>query len=485
MPPAAAGGLRMTPLQEIWDRLGVGLSAVVAAAGWALTVVVLIRGGTLEQVAVNLAPALPVAVIATVTALAAWRRSVNIAVWLGVVVATAALVNLVLFIFVVGSGIWPYILPPADWGADFRDGLYVPAQAFSVAGSGWPPLTLLLGWPFTLVGFSTAFAVQVALIACAAVGSAVLSAVLAVRMLPEGVSRHAGLGHGPVDVQSLGIVFGVWLLTSYGFMYELWRGNVDLYALVFCLLAVWATIELPRSPWWPAVSLAVAINLKLYPAILLALLFWRYRLRAVVPVLVTNAILLMIAGPVNFWRLVTWLTKMTPGTRNGAFGDMGVAATAAKLRETTTWAPHWVGVPLFVVPVALWTITAFVLMRRGWSDERAVLLAASSVPPMAVLPTLSNDYKLVLFVFPLAVLAATVAGSGLRRTRLAWCLSFGVVAWLLVYVARTTAAHMGGELIGSKYSIAILVQVVLLAVALWQGRAHAAEAGAETEGVAT
>jgi hypothetical protein len=472
----------MTPAHEIRDRLGIGLAAVVAAAGWALTVVVLVRGGTIERLAVDLVPALPLAVIGTVTALAAWRRSINIALWLGIVVAAGALVNMVLFIFVAGSEIWPYLLPPADWGADFRDGLYVPAQAFDVSLGGWPPLTLLLGWPFTLVGFSTAFVVQVALVACAAVVSGVLSAVLAMKMLPEGASRHAGFGQGPVDVQSLGIVFAVWLLTSYGFMYELWRGNVDLYALVFCLLAVWAAIELPRSPWWPAVALAVAINLKLYPAILLALLFWRYRLRAVVPVLVTNAVLLMIAGPVNLWRLVTWLTTMNPGARPMVYGDMGAAAAAAGLRESTTWAPDWVGVPLLIVAVALWAVTALVLMRRGWSDDRAVLLAAASVPPMAVLPTLSNDYKLVLFVFPLAVLAAAVAGSDLQRKRMAWCLSFGVVAWLMVYLARTTAAHPGGGLIGSKYSLAVLVQVVLLVATLWRGRSHAA---GETEGVAT
>jgi hypothetical protein len=265
-------------------------------------------------------------------------------------------------------------------------------------------------------------------------------------------------------------------------MYELWRGNVDLYALVFCLLAVWAAIELPRSPWWPAVALAVAINLKLYPAILVVVLLWRYRWRAVVPVLVTNAILLMIAGPANFWHLVSWLTRMSPGARQMIYGDMGAASAAAGLRESTTWAPDWVVAPLVIVPVALWAITALVLMRRGWSDDRAVLLAAASVSPMAVLPTLSNDYKLVLFAFPLAVLAAAVAGSDLRRTRIAWCLSFGLVAWLLVYLARTTAAHPGGGLIGSKYSLAVLVQVVLLVATLWRGRAHAA---GETEGVAT
>ena len=113
------------------------------------------------------------------------------------------------------------------------------------------------------------------------------------------------------------------MITSYGFMYELQRGNVNLFALFFSLLAVWLMLRLPSSPWWPAIVLAVAINLKLYPAILLVLLFWRYRLRAVVPVVVTNVVLLLVAGPANLWRFLAWLTKTAPGPRIATFGEMG------------------------------------------------------------------------------------------------------------------------------------------------------------------
>ncbi len=81
----------------------------------------------------------------------------------------------------------------------------------------------------------------------------------------------------------------MWLLTSAGFIYEIERGNIDLYALFFALLAVWLMLRLPRSPWWPAIALAISINLKLYPGVLLVLLLWRYRWRAIVPALVTNA----------------------------------------------------------------------------------------------------------------------------------------------------------------------------------------------------
>jgi hypothetical protein len=299
----------------------------------------------------------------------------------------------------------------------------------------------------------------------AAAGSSILSAVLALRAASPGASRLEPGGRAAVDAQSLGIVLGVWLITSYGFMYEVQRGNVNLFALLFSLLAVWLMLRLPRSPWWPAVALAVAINLKLYPAILLALLFWRYKSRAFVPVLAVNGLLLLIAGPVNGARLVMWLTTVTPGSRAATYGEMGAAGTAAVLRATAGWAPSWVVAPLFAVPLGLWTATAIVLIRRGWSSRRAVLLAAASVPLMAVVPTLSNDYKLVLFVFPLAVLAAILAGSAVVRGRLGWCLGFGTFGWLLVFMARSSAFH-GWGLVGSKYSLAVLMQVAMLVVAL-------------------
>ena len=446
------------------DQLGVGGALLVAAAGVALTAVALSNGTSLKYLAVHLSPGLPLAFAGILTALAAWKRRVNVALWLAVMVGVGAVINLVLVWLLFRWDIWGQLLPPTPiWGLDFRDGLYTPGKTFSVATSGWPPLTLLIGRPFTLLSVQAAYSVQVVIIACAAVGSAILSALLAVKVVPKGVLAHR-LGAGVVDAQSLGIVLGFWLMTSYGFMYELWRGNINLYALVFSLLAVWLAIRLPRSPWWPAVALALAINLKLYPAILLVLLFWRYRLKAVLPVVVTNAVLLFIAGPANLRRMLTFVTTNSPGSRNATYGEMGAAGTAAVLRATTTWAPSWIVVVLFAVPIALWAATAWLVIRRGWSGGRAALLAAASITPMAVIPTLSNDYKLVLFVLPLGVLAAALAGSRLERGGLLWCVSFGALLWLTFFLARSSGFH-GQGLIGSKYSLAVLVQVLLLLVA--------------------
>ena len=81
-------------------------------------------------------------------------------------------------------------------------------------------------------------------------------------------------------------------------MFEIERGQLDLYALVFVLIVVWLLLRRPQgSPWWPSLALALAVNIKAYPGVLAVVVLWRYRWRAVLPLLVTNLLLLLCAGP--------------------------------------------------------------------------------------------------------------------------------------------------------------------------------------------
>ena len=90
-----------------------------------------------------------------------------------------------------------------------------------------------------------------------ALAATVLSAILAGRAVALGRAR--GRGAAPraatrsrpllrffgrrVTAAQIGVVAGLWLFTSYGFMYEIERGNIDLYALFFALLAVWLMVQ--------------------------------------------------------------------------------------------------------------------------------------------------------------------------------------------------------------------------------------------------
>jgi hypothetical protein len=169
---------------------GAWLGVVVGALGWLLTLTVLGRGGGYLVVVPRLAVVLPLAVVGTVTALGAFgvaRRWVGGALWLGVVALFGVYWNFLVYWAHFGDGSWRLLLPLAKpTGIDFRDGLYQPALEFSTKVSGWPPLTLLLGRPFTLFGFSTGYGIQVVVLVVPALAATVLSALLAMRAVRGG-----------------------------------------------------------------------------------------------------------------------------------------------------------------------------------------------------------------------------------------------------------------------------------------------------------
>jgi hypothetical protein len=459
------------------DRGGwIGLT--VGVFGLALTVLVLARGGGYYVVVPRLAFAVPLAVVGAVSALAAisaGRAALNAVVWLGVIALAGLGWNFLVYWFKFGRLVWGWLLPlVSPTGIDFRDGLYSPARAFSTARSGWPPLTLLLGRPFTLVSFSTGYAIQVGVLVALAVVAAVLSAQLATRAACP--SDMPGPGR-TVGAPLIALVMGFWLMTSYGFMFAVERGNIDLYALVFCLLAVWLMIRLPGSAWPPAAALAVAVGLKLYPAILLVVIFWRYRRRALLPVVVTTLVVFLVGGPANLRSSFATLNSLQVDHGGLGLWNSSAASLAYLLRGNTSWAPSWIEYPLLVVPLSLWAITLLVLVRRGRSDRRIVLAAAACVPPMSIVPAISIDYRLVLCVFPLAVLAAVVATMR-RHPGVVWTVLFGALAFCMIFLGRSSQL-VAPSLQASKYTFLVLVQALLLIVVLMtdtQGR-EAAPAG--------
>lgn len=290
---------------------GAWVGVVATGFGLALVALVLVHGGGAAEVIPRLAIAVPLVVVGAITAFIAGRlgrSSDNVMLWLGVIVMVGAVANLLPSFVLPSKGGWPEILPvihPA--GVDFRNGLYDPAAAFSSAHSAWPPLTLVLGWPFTLVSATFGYRIQVSMLVVLAVAVTFLSAKLATKAVARPV--FAGQEQSTTAMQVF-VLMGVWLVTSYGFLFEVERGNLDLYALFFSLMSVWLLLRLPKSAWLPAVFLALAMNLKLYPAVLLVLLFWRHRWRAVLPVVAANLVLLLVAGPSNAWHFLVNVSSM-------------------------------------------------------------------------------------------------------------------------------------------------------------------------------
>ncbi len=447
--------------KEVW------VAAVLVILGVALAVVIaaktVIDGGATGRNVARLGLAVPLlvaCVLAAVVALGSRRAWASPRVLVPGVAVAAVFGSLVVPLLALGSRAWAAMLPLVDpAGADFRAGLYDPAEAFSVADSGWPPLTLLLGRVFTIFSWARGYRLQILVLVILGLATVLLSVELG----------RSATWLSDKSRRSLLAASAVWLLASYGFLFEVETGNINVYALFFALLAVWAVLRFPKSAWPAAFLLAVAINLKMYPAILLVVVFWRYRWRAVLPVVASNAALFLAAGFGNAWTFCSSLVDMQ--VNSGVWlGNHSARSFAETLHVTYPWIPQSVEYVLLVVPIALWSVTALMLLRRGWSRRGAVLLAAASVPLMNSLPAVSMDYKLVLMVFPLAVLGALLLEPGASRlgSPIWRSLLLGLMGLEMAGLTVPTK-FWGIELqnyphtgIGNKYPLVLFMQLLLL-----------------------
>jgi hypothetical protein len=207
------------------------IGALVGGVGILISLLVLTRGGSFFAVVYGLRLSVPLALVGVCAALAAsrWGRGqANAVVWLVAVVLGGIGWNILVYSMEFGRSVFGVLIPLAHpTGIDFRDGLYAPGRSLSNAGSGWPPLTLWLGKAFTAVSFSTGYVIQVCVLLGFSVGAAVLCAALARTAVSSGGELD---GRVPVEARQLGLLGGLWLLTSYGVMFEIERGQIDLYA---------------------------------------------------------------------------------------------------------------------------------------------------------------------------------------------------------------------------------------------------------------
>jgi len=384
-------------------------------------------------------------------------------VWLFAVVTVLAAIWNVCVPFVVAAKVnWGLLVPPMrPLGSDFLLGLYRPGAAFSSSDSAWPPLTLVIGHAFAWLDTSLAYPAYVASLVLLGLVASAISAKLASKATYT-LGRSAG------DLpRYLFLAIALWLVTSYGFMFEVERGNANIYALFFSVLAIWTLVRFPQSAWFPAALLAIAINIKVYPAVLLAVLFWRLRWRAIVPVVATNVALLLVAGPANALSFLVNLRSLggAPFLWAGNHSAVSfVVLLSQQLEMPYRNVRYMLLVPALLIPAVLWIWTISVAARQGRTNRGAVLMAAASMPVMTIFPTVSHDYTLVLLVLPLALTVLLVATMrnlpSSARTAL-----FAASCLELVYLGRSTMLTIS-PVLANKYPLLVALQVLILVLVI-------------------
>jgi hypothetical protein len=266
----------------------------------------------------------------------------------------------------------------------------------------YPPLTYIIFAPMALLDYPASYFVITALTLL----SYCLLAVLAIYQM--GDKR---------DYSMLALVFVSGLL-SYGFQFELERGQFNVITFLLCMLGIHIFWHHPQFRYLAYLLFSIAIHIKLYPAIFILLFIndwhdWKTNLKRVGGLALFNFALLFVLGYRNFIGFMDALLVQlrTPGwSWNGNHSIQAFVfnflkdgynllseGTLAGLQQNSGLLSMTLLIVILACILAI-VIRAYIRRENGFNPY---LLLACTLGAL-IIPT-SNDYTLPILVAPIAI----------------------------------------------------------------------------------
>ena len=392
-----------------------------------------------------------------------------------VLIVLACVIASVLFNFVLAnikgneSGwVAPTLFPVLNpIGSDFREGLYRPADAllqgkdpYLDANLIYPPLAAYAGIPFTFTSEWRAYLVQVALIILLNLASLYLLAEVGTQVFLDG----GGEGKTVIFLSSL-ICISIFSFSSYGFSFNVERGNFDVYPLFLSVLFLWLLWKYPKRMWLQILVISVAAHLKVYPLVFFVLILWKHGWKSILPTAVINVLFLLCLGPGDAWIFLQNIFFQQGGRVPTWIGNHSSFAYAA----FWYWQPEQVGVNLYelfflLLPCLVWAAALIVLFKRGFSLKGAVWLFALSIPLVNLIPRVSYDYKLIwLYPAALLLLIYQLKSFAIDKKRMALA-AWLFLALLLLMISRSFA--ITPDILANKYPYILMVEIMIAVTAI-------------------
>jgi hypothetical protein len=297
-----------------------------------------------------------------------------------------------------------YILTLAPIGHDFRSIVFT-SSAWIYKGEFvpivYPPISRILYLPFTLLSYETGYEILLLLI--------LFCYVLITLVLPPMI-------HGTKGITALTMLIFITGLISYGFQFELERGQANILAFTLCLTAIYIFHTHPRGRWLAYILFTIAVQLKLYPAIFIFSLIenWQDRkgnikrflglgivniaalfIFGLGPILSMGAS--MVYGEVNFGREPYNLSISAFINRILNLGFLPQNKIILWL-QSNSWLPQLSLLVFFVVCFLIILRQAYKKNSKGFNPT--IFLACTI--GACIIPALSFDYK--LSILPASVL---------------------------------------------------------------------------------
>jgi len=264
----------------------------------------------------------------------------------------------------------------------------------------YPPLATLLFTPLLIVKFSWAYKlITFVNVLC----YILITLIIPMRMVKEG-SISA----------SLLLVIGTGLF-SYGFQFELERGQFNIIAMTFCFLAICIYHSHVKYRYLAYALFTLSVQLKIYPIIFIIMLIkdwrdWKTNLKKFFALIAVNLALFFVLGPVIFLDFINSLKAqmINPYIWKGNHSIRSFILWASNIATQHGWTwPNkysgWIQLALLVLVVVCIGLIMLQDYRRDVHDVNSYLLLACTLGAMLI-PSVSHDYKLSILAAPIAIL---------------------------------------------------------------------------------
>lgn len=307
----------------------------------------------------------------------------------------------------------------------------------------YPPLASLVFVPLLAVSFNTAYVVITILtIACFILGTL---------CLPSLVARSRKIS-APL------VLFLVTGLTSYGFQFELERGQWNVIAVFLSLLSIWIYHYHHKHRYIAYALFSLSIQLKIYPAIFIVMFIkdwrdWKRNIGRLAGLTLANVALLFVLGPHIFTGFLEALkVQMINPPTSIWIGNHSVSSFASGFMRKLQVHDLVQDNHSSLIQISLLAIVAasiFLIMLKSYQDEsrglNRFLLLACTIGAL-VIPSISHDYKLSILAAPVALFfhQRHLVKSGDHRIKLVifvltFVLSFAYSSTLFSYANKITS----------------------------------------------
>lgn len=234
-------------------------------------------------------------------------------------------------------------------------------------------------------------------------------------------------------------------LFSYGFQFELERGQFNLIAISICFLAIWIFHYRDRFRYLAYILFTISVQLKVFPFIFIFMFIkdwrnWKNTFKRFLLLLTMNILALFVLGPKLFIDFIEAIRNHTnnpyiwPG--NHSIHSFITQVFEVASRHDWTWANQYARtaeIVLFAIVIGCIFIIMFQSYRQRQKTMNPVLLLALTIGAL-IIPSASHDYTLSFLSAPVSIyLSSNMFSARAENLRLRFLLILFLIIFSFSY----------------------------------------------------